>query len=344
MFSLKVYITPVILVIVALGYFLTRPGESTPPITEKQKGVCWVGLPQVTTEAEIREVKACGINWISQTPFGWQRNTGDTLIRAETLSETPWWGESKNGISTTTILARQQGIQTLLKPHLWVRESWPGEIEMTSESDWQAWFRNYERFILPYAALADSVGIEIFCIGTELQKTVKRPEWIALIRKIRNVYHGKITYASNFSGEFEEVPFWKELDFIGVQAYFPLSTSNQPTLKELQNGWKAPVKRIESIHQKFQKPVLFTELGYRSTPDAAIEPWRWPERQEEVSNETQSKCYEAFFQTVWKLDWIAGFYFWKWYPHTPRRPTDADFTPQGKPAEEVMKNWFVKKD
>lgn len=344
MFSLKVYIAPAVLGLFILGLFLSRPKPIKYPREDRQKGVCWVGLPQPVTADEISDVKKCGISWISQTPYGWQRSSSDTLIRTETFSQTPWWGESKEGIAHTVALAHQQGIRTLLKPHLWVKESWPGEIEMKSEREWKAWFRHYEDFILPYAILADSTGIEILCIGTELHKTIKRPEWLPLIQKIRTVYKGKLTYAANFNGEFEEVPFWNKLDYIGVQAYFPLATTIKPEVKALKQAWKDPISRIEKIHQRFNKPVIFTELGYKSTPDAAIEPWRWPERQEEISMETQSNCYEAFFQAVWPLEWIAGVYFWKWYPHTPRHETDGDFTPQGKPAEMVMRTWFEKKE
>ncbi len=344
MFSLKVFVAPLILGLVALSFYFSRTNTVLTTATIKQKGVCWVGLPQITTAAEIKDVKRAGISWISQTPFGWQGSAADTSIRGETTLETPWWGESKKGIALTTKLARQEGINTLLKPHLWVKGSWPGEIEMKSERDWKSWFRNYESFILPYAILADSSGIEIFCIGTELQKTVKRPEWRSLIKKIRKHYKGKLTYAANFNGEFEDVPFWNELDYIGVQAYFPLASNAFPGIQELREGWKGPISRVEKVHQKFNKPVLFTELGYKSTADAAIEPWRWPEREENISMETQSNCYEAFFQAVWPLEWIAGVYFWKWYPHPPRHKMDGDFTPQGKPAEAVMQNWFVKQE
>lgn len=343
MLSGKVYIALIILALAILGLFLSDAKIASIPSGEKQKGVCWVGLPKVITDTQIVDAKKFGISWISQTPFGWQRNPMDTIIRTETLSQKPWWGESRNGIAITTALAQKHGIRTLLKPHLWVRNSWPGAIEMNSDSEWKAWFRQYENFILPYAALADSTGVEIFCIGTELHKTVKRPEWRPLIEKIRSIYHGKLTYAANFSGEFEDVPFWNDLDFIGVQAYFPLASSKDPSLDVLEQGWKEPISRIERVYKKFRKPILFTELGYKSTPDAAIEPWRWPGQQEQVSVETQANCYKAFFHKVWPLEWIAGVYFWKWYPHPPKRPTEGDFTPQGKPAEEVIKSWFAKR-
>ena len=155
MFSGKVYIAFSVTGLMGIGLFLLNTNTETASVSvqEKQKGVCWVGQPQAITETHINDVKVCGVNWISQTPFGWQRNPGDTLIRAETSSQTPWWGESKKGIAITTALARKQGIKTLLKPHLWVRNSWPGAIEMNSEDDWKKWFQHYENFILPYAAI-----------------------------------------------------------------------------------------------------------------------------------------------------------------------------------------------
>lgn len=342
MFSGKVHIALVILSLVIVALLLSDAKDESISTEEKQKGVCWVGLPQVTTDTQLVNAKKFGVTWISQTPFGWQRSPSDTLIRFETNSQTQWWGESKLGISTTTVLAREQRIKTLLKPHIWVRNSWPGAIEMNSEGEWTAWFRNYENYIMPYALLADSMGIEIFCIGTELQRTINRPEWRQLIRKIRNAYDGKLTYAANFNEEFEEVPFWNELDYIGVQAYFALASTKEPKLNELEEGWEEPMDRIEKISRKFRKPILFTELGYKNTPDAAIEPWRWPESQEEVSMETQANCYTAFFNKVWPQQWLAGVYFWKWYPHPPKHPTAGDFTPQGKPAEAVLKEWFAK--
>lgn len=93
---------------------------------------------------------------------------------------------------------------------------------------------------------------------------------------------------------------------------------------------------------KYNKEVIFTELGYKSTEDAGIEPWRWPQHidKEAVCTETQANCYEAFFRSLWNKNWVAGVYFWKWYPTLPSRPTDADFTPQRKPAEKVMAQWF----
>ncbi len=310
---------------------------------KKQKGVCWVGGREVVTEKEIAALTRCNANWISQTPFAFQRDPYSSKIRTNFSSDRVWWGESDEGISKTTALTRKAGIKTILKPHIWVGKSWPGAIEMKSDTAWQRWFRNYEKFILHYAELAEKNKIELFCIGTELHLTIKKEkEWRDLIYKIRSVYNGKLTYAANFNKEYEEVRFWDALDFIGVQAYFSLTKSKGHSLGELKKGWIDPIKSIDRIHKKFNKPVLFTEIGYRSDTNAGIEPWVWPKENSgaEISDDCQANCYRAFFETVWKQPWMTGVYFWKWYPHGANRNAAIDFTPQGKIAEKVLAENF----
>jgi Glycosyl hydrolase family 53. len=180
----------------------------------------------------------------------------------------------------------------------------------------------------------------------ELTKTsVRENQWRALIKKIRQVYKGKLIYAANFHNEFDQIRFWDALDFIGIQAYFPLTSKTNPDVTELARGWNKHFSAIEKVVAKFQKPVVFTEIGYRSTNDAAIEPWVWPQnvsKDAEISESTQADCYEAFFKSVWNKQWMAGAYFWKWYPHGARRMAELDFTPQGKKASMILKANFRK--
>ena len=297
------------------------------------------------TEKEIDVLVNNHVNWISQTPFGWQRDATTSTLNTNFTSDRIWWGESDEGISKTAQLASKVGVKTMLKPHLWVRNGWPGDIVMKSDTAWQQWFENYEKFIIHYAELAQKNKIEILCIGTELQQTTTHErEWRAVISKIRSVYNGQLIYAANFHDEYEHIKFWDALDYIGVQAYFSLTNKKDATLKELIENWKEPMAAIERIHKRYNKPVMFTEIGYRNDAHAAIEPWSWPRNMKDVtiSDEAQALCYEAFFQSVWNENWLAGVYFWKWYPHGPRRVSETDFTPQGKSAERIMRENFAK--
>ncbi|MGH1338141.1 MAG: glycoside hydrolase family 113 [Aureispira sp.] len=105
--------------------------------------------------------------------------------------------------------------------------------------------------------------------------------WKKLIKEVRGVYNGKLTYAANFDN-YQEVAFWKQLDFIGINAYFSLRDANSTfqdsaDLKaQLKRGWQNVFEDIEGYtnSQKLKdKPLIFTELGYISRENATIEPW-----------------------------------------------------------------------
>lgn len=329
------------IIFLLLIFWWITPEESLLISSEKWKGVCWVGSRQPLSGGEALALKATGANALSQTPFGWQSEKSSPEIRWEMSNEHRWWGETPMGIEVTLDSTSKQGMMNMLKPHLWVRDGWVGEIEMKNETDWKAWFESYQSFILDYARLAERLHMPMLCIGTELEKTSTREkDWRKVIAEVRKVYSGKITYAANFT-EFEKVKFWDALDYIGIQAYFPLSENHDPKLAELVDSWNSHLPQVEKLVRKYQKPVLFTEIGYCNTMDAAIEPWVWPNERKDIdmSEEVQARCYEAFFQTAWSKSWLAGVFFWKWYPEQHHR--EPDFTPQGKKAEEVMKSYFL---
>ncbi|GAB3290065.1 glycoside hydrolase family 113 [Hymenobacter tenuis] len=316
------------------------------------RGVSWVAGDSVSA-LDLEPLVRAHATWIAQTPFGWQAGAATPEIRMHTgTGNRGYWGESDQGLIMTSQRARQRGIRTLLKPHVWLRGgsgSWPGDIKMTSEADWQQWFASYSVFILHYAELAEQHQMEALCIGTELQHSVAHEkEWRALISKIRSVYHGQLTYAANWNAEFEQVQFWDALDFIGIQGYFPLSTTTRPSKEALLTAWQGPLRRIKAIQKRFRKPVVFTEIGYKTTPDAAIEPWAWPDRTAVLTapdEATQAACYAAMFETFWHQPWFGGLFIWKWYPGlqpdgSARR--HLDFTPQHKPAEQILTEWYSK--
>lgn len=333
-------------------------GKQQPEHSGKQRGVCW----------EARRVKPSengyysfltqnNINWISITPFGRQSNYNEPKIKVKPkngLLPCTIWGETDEGIKLTTQYARKHNIQTILKPHVWLKDGkWRQDIAMKNESMWKLWFHNYEGFILHYAQLAESNEIPLFCIGTELRQAAKRTDdWVQLIRCIRQVYSGELVYAANWDGEYEEIQFWGQLDYIGIQAYFPLTNKENPTVNDLVSGWQPHVKSIELIQRKYNKPVIFTEIGYRNTNDAAIEPWIWPQDDfnPKLSFETQANAFEAFFQVFWDKAWFNGAYIWKWMPiniddisvdeRKRKRAAVVELTPQFTPAMSIIKSWY----
>lgn len=329
------------------------------PAAERHRGVSWVAGPRPVTEDDFATLVDARVSWIVQTPFGWQEDERSPEVRLITSGRV-FWGETDEGLEITTRLAQDHSIRTLLKPHIWLSDAhegaWRGDIAMESEADWRRWFEGYRRLVLHYAALAERLGMPAYCVGVELHAAAReRPEdWRRLIADVREVYSGKLTYAANWYREVEEVPFWSDLDYIGVQAYFPLATDQPaepgtepvPTVEDLVAAWEPHATQLEALARRHGRPVLFTEIGYVSRPGATAEPWVWPEGRglQESSPEgleLQARAYEAFFRTFWHRSWVAGVYFWKWYPGVPPGKTmGVEYSPQGKPAEKVLRRWY----
>ena len=244
------------------------------------------------------------------------------------------------------------GFKIFVKPHIWMNtpanEKWRSDI-YTDGEDWETWSESYREFILRYARISEAANAEMFCVGTEMTRlTIERPEfWRALIRDVRKVYSGKITYAANWYKEYDNIEFWDALDYIGIQAYFPLTKMKNPSKEEIRKGWDKYMPKMESLHKKFNRSVIFTEMGYKSTASSAIKPWEWVEdssnEEQVLSYETQTHCYEAFFEKVWTQQWFQGVHLWQMradYKEIDSDQNDRDFTPLKKPAIAIIAKGF----
>lgn len=232
----------------------------------------------------------------------------------------------------------------MLKPQIWIwRGEFTGDLKMTNEEDWSTLEATYEDFILTYAKLAQDTRVDIFCIGTELEEFIKaRPLfWNTLIGKVRTVYKGKLTYAANWD-EYKRTPFWPLLDFVGIDAYFPLSEERTPSIEVLKQGWQPWKSRISEVAEQTGKPILFTEYGYRSMDYTAKKPWLVDRNEEQVNLEGQVNAKQAIFEEFWGEDWFAGGFVWKWFLNHDRAGGEQDnrFTPQNKPAEEIIRMFY----
>jgi hypothetical protein len=311
-------------------------GTSAP----KMRGVCWEGSGPIEA-ADLAPLHELGVDWISQTPFGWAPSPTATEIRFN--AERGLWGETDAGLAQTAAMARRLGIKTLLKPHLWVRHgAWQGDVAMTTDEAWASWFASYEQFIVHYARLAEAHSFEALAVGTELAATTSRTaDWKRVIARVREVYHGKLTYCANWNEEAERVGFWGDLDFIGVQAYYPLATIDRPSREQLAAAWAPIAAKLEALSKRTGKPIAFTEVGFKSHAGALIEPWSWT-TEGAVDLGLQRDAYAAMFETFWSKPWFDGTFIWKWHPH-PRdsERSERDFTPQGKPALSVIRDYYA---
>jgi hypothetical protein len=283
---------------------------------------------------ELKRLRGIGFDAIALVPFAGQRGSDATELRR--FSGSPA-SETDLAMRLTALRARRLGMRVVLKPHVW---SWPGgdatKIDPGPEH-WPAWFASYGSFLTHEALLARAIGADCLVVGTELTRSESRPEWHALITRVRALYHGPITYAANFDA-FDRTPFWREVDAIGIDAYFPLSAKADASDADLREGAAAIVARIDALAAKSGKPVLLTELGYPASASPWVEPWR-EDRGAIPHPEEQARAFGAMLEALSRSRSVRGLVIWK-YESDGAAHDAAGYLPKEKPAEGVIQNYL----
>jgi len=327
----------------ALAVVLMAATSPTAP-THKVTGVNWVSPPKPVKDDCFTYLDEISAGWVALNPFAFGEPGNPRL--AHDL-KWQWWGEKKEGTRKMAKLAKNEGLKVCIKPHIWVKgDGWPGDFTLDSEAKWRIWEKDYKDYVMGLLDVAIEENVEMFALGTEVRVAAReRPNfWRHLIRTIREKYDGKLTYAANWDN-YASVPFWDELDYIGVDCYFPLVDDPNPEVKDIVAAWKPYVAELEAFSKRFGKPILFTEYGYRSVPRTTWKQWEIEEHWNfdgESHEEAQLRAYEGIFQAFWQKEWCAGGFLWKWYDDHANAGGDnnTDYTPQNKAASATIKDWY----
>lgn len=310
--------------------------------TPKINGVSYVASRDIVEENHLQPLVDLGVNFAAVMPFAFMRSTEEPRLIFN--GEHQWYGETYSGAGDFIQLLHKKNIKVMLKPHIWIgRGTFTGDMLLDSEEDWKQFETDYERYILLYAKLAQENKVAVFCMGTELFNFVNARTvfWEQLIVKVKKIYTGHLTYAENWD-KVGANPLWASLDFIGVDAYFPVSEEKTPSVKQARSGWKVHKNKLQELSKDFEKPILFTEYGYRSVDYAGREPWLTDRTAGGVNLQGQLNLTQALFDEFWDEPWFAGGFIWKWH-HDHENSGGAEnnrFTPQNKPVQEFLKKRF----
>jgi hypothetical protein len=187
--------------------------------------------------SNVLPLKSLGSNWAAVIPFAYMPSHTSPKLSYDLKWQ--WKGERIGGVRNYIRELHAQDITVMVKPQIWIgHRTYTGKILMETEEDWLELEANYRKYILAFAQLATEEKAEILCVGTELKFFAQdRPGfWQELISELRKVYTSKLTYAANWD-DFDSVSFWGELDYIGIDAYFPIAKVKRASLKELVKGW-----------------------------------------------------------------------------------------------------------
>jgi hypothetical protein len=287
-----------------------------------------------------------GVNWISVTPFGriWSLSSTQVLMDYEAPYE-----ENREGIRRFVAMAHERGLKVLLIPHLWVETfGWRGEIDPGSPERWAEYRSSYRDFVLAWARDAAEAGVDAFSIGVECKSWSSRfPDfWASLIDEIRGFYPGLLTYSANWD-EIDGVVFWDLLDFVGINAFYPLVGPDRDTSDEgYRKGAERWVKSVSRFSQHIDRPIVFVEVGYTTRAGAGVDPWTWPEELDgvDVDEDEQARALEIILEAFLPEESFAGFFVWRVYANLWDVSQEArwGFSPLFKRAEPVLERIYGK--
>ncbi len=236
----------------------------------------------------------------------------------------------------------------MLVPHLWVESGeWRAKINPPSDAAWKAWTQSYGAFVRGWAEVAERTHVDLLSAGVELRSWVttgRAASFAALVRELRGIYKGLITYSANWD-DIEHTIVIGELDVIGINAFYPLAARDGAPFEALAAGGKQIAARVRELAETWQKPVLFTEIGYTTRRDPAIRPWEWPDGMKgvRVDEAAQANAYRALIAPLLDEPRFMGFFVWRVYanPDDVSQEAEWGFSPRGKLAELVIRDAFA---
>jgi hypothetical protein len=323
------------------------PTATLPPEDAFMKGLVyypagWGGDQRPETDWILKNiVLPTGANWIRLHIACYQDSIRDTRVYCkpeEVLTESAYL----HLVET----AHSLGLRVMSEHSIITRDPegyWAGDIgDKYNEEQWAEWFTSYGEMVLDAARLAEKAGTDYLIIVSELDSTPKREkEWRELIAKVREVYHGKISMAFDEEFALQDVQFWDALDAIAVHPYYlDLPGVTNPTVEQLTREFIPYVNRLEALSQKWDRPVIITEIGFWSV-HTMTQNYNNFDSSNQIDLQEQTDLFQAVFNAFEGRAWLAGIFWYAFEGGTNfAEPWNTHNAYIGKPAEDVIRFFY----
>jgi hypothetical protein len=263
-------------------------------------GFCLPGLGAETlasaeTDALLGRMAARG-SWVAISPVLFQENGFASEVAGD-AAQSP----SQASIAHAIDQCRLRGLKVVLRPVVVAKDG--TRRERFVPADPNAWFQSYSRAIAPYVDLAARSQVEVFSLGANYAQLEAGQPWPALIKQVRERYTGRLTYGAGTQSEsgnggYQAVPFWGELDYVGVEASAPSGAQTGADDDARDSAWRQFGEDLGTWMTERQpgRQVFFTSVGF-------------------MPNATPTDIgsgYRAFTRAMADRAWMAGANWYQW--------------------------------
>lgn len=239
-------------------------------------------------------------------------------------------------------LANARGIKASLYPVLeidnpyQIGKIWRGNLNFFG-STLKNFFVQYSHIINEMAEISHRYQAPYIFLGSELaslsHNIAARPYWEELIYQLKHKqftnksdHHSSLIYAAHWE-EYLSFPFWRQMDEIGINSYFPLASQAQasgldlPRQAVLEKTLKQKFADLKSFSLRHQRPLHLTEFGLTSNDLSTAFPWGQSATENKDHNE-QLNGYKALLSQLMQTNqgelhsdnapWLTSVCFWHW--------------------------------
>lgn len=288
-------------------------------------------------ERSVKRLRQMGCHWINFVVNARQHD-----VKSSHLAMDRRYSLKPKDIVRVLDYAHRLGIRTMLMPIVLLNhatgDEWRGVIH---PPNWNVWFADYRRYIRRCARWSARCHVQIFSVGSELLSTERyRSRWRRVIRTVRKVYNGKLTYSANWD-HYLNVRIWPWLNYIGMNSYYDLANDPHTPVDGIRRSWRSIKSRILAFARYMHKPVLLTEIGWDNLQNTLAKPWDYVGTGK-INPAVQQRAFAAFIDE-WRhipRNLFAGAMIWQWQPGA--KPTDyGTYSLQGEPALPLVANWIA---
>jgi|GEM_PF-5009316 len=316
----------------------------------------------------LDDLVARGVEWLEFAPLGWMKDGASNNVErlGEYYAGCPGFTISDEQLSALVGMCHERGLKVFLRPTIenyrWLH--WRGDLKPT---DWSSWFASYTEWILHYARLASTLGVEMFDVFNELNNAMSQTASCReVVRAVDEVLPANTILTLSDAGlpwGISKVDFWDEpaIDHIGVDFYYQITGSGEywdtgvprsdnPPFWQYIASIRRGLANIHEVSIEIGKMVVIHESGWGNSfasnygigggwiQDVGYE-------SSIVDNTQPVKYLEALFQVVAENPWIDGAFVFV-------RAFKADFNYQkedlpvthdiaGHPAGDMLQYWYM---
>ena len=280
-----------------------------------------------------------------------------TFNTQEMYLNSPDWATIEAGAQRVTTLGSKPVFYMTINQ---LPSSWDSLLASNySPKNSDAFFASYKEILLKIAYLSEKYNSPYMSIGVELGPVATDPKylpyWQDIIKSVRAVYRGKLTYVSwvddvhDYNTELDDLTFTDQIDLLGMTVFPQTLDQGQldGTYNEFYAEWKNYIiPEYKKFIERVDKPVFIAEFGISRIDGTGSRGYWGSDVGMKLDFVEQAELMDASLRAIHEGLKLEGIVFWGGFDSTSLVNGTIDINDSyttnwiGVPAEAMVTKWM----